>query len=61
VDQNRTERWKELCKQAENERDPEKLLALVQEIDQLLEAEGEWRTRSRMQINNGENGSDSSG
>jgi hypothetical protein len=61
VDQNRTERWKELCKQAENETDPAKLLALVQEIDQLLEAEGEWRTRSRMQINNGEHGSDSSG
>jgi hypothetical protein len=33
--QNR-ERWKELCEQAANEQDPEKLLELTAEIDRLL-------------------------
>jgi hypothetical protein len=32
------ERWKQLCEQAANEQDPKKLIALVQEINRLLEA-----------------------
>jgi hypothetical protein len=31
------EKWKELCKQASTEQDPEKLLALIQEINRLLD------------------------
>lgn len=31
------ERWKKLCAQAAVERDPDKLLALVKEINNLLE------------------------
>jgi hypothetical protein len=31
------ERWYELCKQAAVEKDPERLLRLVQEINRLLE------------------------
>jgi hypothetical protein len=33
---NNQERWKELCEQAANENDPEKLLQLTAEIDRLL-------------------------
>jgi hypothetical protein len=36
------ERWRELCEQASVEQDPDKLLELVREINQLLE---EKRTR----------------
>jgi hypothetical protein len=36
--QEKTERWMELCAQAAVEQDPEKLLALVKEINRLLEA-----------------------
>jgi hypothetical protein len=32
-----TERWRELCQQAEVEQDPHKLLELVAEINRLLE------------------------
>ena len=32
------EPWQQLCEQASTEQDPEKLLALVQEINHLLEA-----------------------
>jgi hypothetical protein len=32
-----TERWMQLCAQAAIEQDPDKLLALVQEINDLLE------------------------
>jgi hypothetical protein len=32
------ERWMELCEQAANEQDPQKLLALVREINDMLEA-----------------------
>jgi hypothetical protein len=32
------ERWKELCRQAAEERDPEKLNQLAREINRLLEA-----------------------
>ena len=35
------ERWMELCEQASTEEDPDKLLALVQEINRLLEAKQE--------------------
>ncbi len=35
--QDNKERWMELCAQASNEQDPERLLALVQEINRLLE------------------------
>ena len=33
----RTERWKELCAEAASEQDPDKLLALVKEINRLLD------------------------
>jgi hypothetical protein len=32
------ERWLQLCEQAANEQNPQKLLALVKEINELLEA-----------------------
>jgi hypothetical protein len=35
------EKWMELCEQPSTEQDPEKLLALVQEINRLLEAKQE--------------------
>ena len=35
------EKWMELCEQASKEQDPEKLLALVQEINRLLETKQE--------------------
>jgi len=34
---NTKERWRELCEQASVEQDPDKLLQLVKEINQLLE------------------------
>ena len=37
IDENE-ERWKELCRQAAGEHDPEKLNQLVREISRLLEA-----------------------
>ncbi len=37
MDEPATERWKQLCEQAAREQDPEKLLALVTEINRLLE------------------------
>ena len=40
------ERWLELCELAANEQDGEKLLALVQEINRLLE-EKEQRLKSK--------------
>lgn len=36
--QDKTERWMELCAQAAIEQDPAKLMALVREINDLLEA-----------------------
>jgi hypothetical protein len=39
---NTKERWRELCERASVEQDPDKLLELVKEINQLLE---EKRTR----------------
>jgi len=52
MDSDRTQRWKALCKQAESEVDPARLLELVDEIDRLLEAEGAW-LRGRAQGDNG--------
>jgi hypothetical protein len=40
------ERWQELCEQAATEQDPEKLVALAEEIGRLLE-EKEKRLRGR--------------
>ena len=37
MDENR-ERWMQLCEQAANEQDPEKLMKLIAEINLLLEA-----------------------
>ena len=37
MDENR-EKWMELCAQAANEQDPEKLMQLIAQINQLLEA-----------------------
>lgn len=36
--QDKTERWLELCKKAAEEQDAQKLMALVKEIIELLEA-----------------------
>jgi hypothetical protein len=41
MNQDKSEHWQELCKQAQNENDPVKLLALVQEINRLLADKGE--------------------
>jgi hypothetical protein len=38
------ERWRRLCEQASSEQDPERLIALVQEIERLL-ADKEQRLR----------------
>jgi hypothetical protein len=32
------ERWKDLCEQASKEQDPKKLVKLIEEINQLLDA-----------------------
>ena len=39
------ERWKQLCEEAANEQDPEKLMKLIKEINRLLEAK-EQRLRA---------------
>ena len=36
--QDKTERWFQLCQQASVEQDPDKLLALIKEINDLLDA-----------------------
>ncbi len=36
--QDQRERWMQLCEQAATEQDPEKLMALIAEINRLLEA-----------------------
>ena len=33
-----SERWRQLCEMAANEQDPTKLMKLIKEIDELLEA-----------------------
>jgi hypothetical protein len=47
VNQDQTEGWKDLSKQAEGEKERARLLALVQEVDRLLEAHGEWLRKNR--------------
>jgi hypothetical protein len=37
MEEGKKERWWELCEQAVNEEDPEKLFALARQINQLLE------------------------
>jgi hypothetical protein len=41
------ERWRELCKQAEIEHDPQRLIDLVAEINQLLEEKEKRLAQSR--------------
>jgi len=41
------ERWIELCKQAETEQDPKKLMELVTEINRLLQDEENRRAKMR--------------
>jgi hypothetical protein len=43
---NNKEQWRELCKLAASEQDPEKLMALVAEIDRLLEKQQPTRFSS---------------
>jgi hypothetical protein len=50
------ERWKELCAQAAVEKDPKKLLALIREINDLLEDK-----RGRLMRDNSGSGSSGSG
>jgi len=42
------EEWMELCEQASTEQNPEKLLALVQEINRLLEAKQERLSKQKL-------------
>ncbi len=49
MDAKSDERWRVLCEQAANEHDPEKLLALVQEINQLLEQKDQGNKDSKKQ------------
>ena len=42
------EKWMELCELASTEQDPEKLLALVQEINRLLEAKQERLNKQKL-------------
>jgi hypothetical protein len=42
------EKWRELCAQASVEKDPQKLLALAQEINRLLQ-EQEERLKQRLE------------
>jgi hypothetical protein len=42
------EKWMELCELASAEQDPEKLLALVQEINRLLEAKQERLNKQKL-------------
>ncbi len=50
MNQANSEHWQELCKQAQNEKDPVKLLALVQEINRLLADQGGQSNKTRLQI-----------
>jgi hypothetical protein len=42
------EKWMELCELASTEQDPEKLLALVQEINRLLEGKQERLNKQKL-------------
>ena len=41
------ERWRTLCEQAADEQDPDKLMELINEINQLLESKEERLLRER--------------
>jgi len=43
------EHWHRLCEQAANEKAPERLMALIEEIDQLLEAKEQRLQQQRAQ------------
>ena len=46
------ERWQKLCEQAAVEKDPERLMALIQEINQLLD---EKERRLTQEVQSGKN------
>ncbi len=50
MNEDSSEHWQELCRQAQNEKDPVKLLALVQEINRLLADQGEQSKKTHAQI-----------
>jgi hypothetical protein len=54
VDQHQTKDWRELCKAAANEPDPNKLMALVAEITKALDEHDGRRNVSRTNENNNE-------
>jgi hypothetical protein len=43
-----SEKWKELCAEAAAEKDPQRLLELVQEINRILEEQENKRKRSTL-------------
>jgi len=43
------EHWHRLCEKAAKEKDPERLMALIEEIDQLLEAKEQRLQQQRAQ------------
>jgi hypothetical protein len=52
VDQHQTKDWRELCKAAANEPDPNKLMALIAEITKALDERDGRRNVSRTNENN---------
>jgi len=40
-------KWTELCRLAAKEQDPEKLMALVEEINRLLEEKEQWLKKAQ--------------
>ena len=54
MDQPHTKDWRELCKAAANEPDPNKLMALVAEITKALDERDGRRNVSRTNENNNE-------
>ena len=49
-----TERWRELAQQAQTEQDPEKLLLIIKDINQLLTQKQSRLRRLRRGENNGD-------
>ena len=52
MDQHQTKDWRELCKAAANEPDPNKLMALIAEITKALDERDGRRNVSRTNENN---------
>lgn len=48
------ERWKELAEQASKEKDPDRLIALVRELSDLLESKEKRLGTARASMNNSE-------